>query len=57
MKPLLCRLGIHRKRLRPGYWADRTFLLIGVNLLECSRCDWHMTGIGEPITNKEDTDA
>jgi hypothetical protein len=48
-RALLCRLGLHKKRLRHGYWADRTFVMIGVNLYECARpgCDWHMKGIGE----------
>jgi hypothetical protein len=46
-RPLLCRLGLHRKRLRHGYWADRTFLIVGVNLYECRRCDWHTRGVGE----------
>lgn len=46
--PLRCRFGVHKKRLRPGYWADRTFLLIGVNLYECKCCGWHMKGMGEP---------
>jgi len=46
-RPLRCRLGLHKERLRQGYWADRTFVLIGVNLYECSRCSWHMKGIGE----------
>jgi hypothetical protein len=42
-----CRFGLHKKRLRQGWWAERTFLLIGVNLYECHHCDWHMKGIGE----------
>ena len=46
---LACRVGLHRKRLRQGYWADRTFVMVGVNLYECSRpsCGWHTKGIGE----------
>lgn len=42
-----CRLGWHKKRLRQGRWAERTFLLAGVNLYECERCNWHTKGIGE----------
>lgn len=47
LRPLRCRLGWHKKRLRQGYWAERTYLLIGVNLYDCARCDWFVRGIGE----------
>lgn len=48
-RPLRCRLGLHKKRLRPGHQADRTFLATGVNLYECARpgCGWHTKGLGE----------
>jgi hypothetical protein len=47
-KPRRCRIGRHKKRLRQGPVASRTFLLTGVNLYECERCDWRLSGIGEP---------
>lgn len=43
----LCRFGIHKKRPRQGAEAERTFIVAGVNLEECARCDWKMLGVGE----------
>lgn len=47
LRPLRCRVGWHKKVLRQGYHAERTFILLGVNLYQCTRCDWHTKGMGE----------
>lgn len=46
-RPLRCRLGLHKKQSREGFYADKTLIAIGVILMECERCDWHMKGMGE----------